>query len=846
MKLSSPSSCRRKPVSRKWLDWTPAFAGVTLLLCLLSGRAFALIGDVNLDNQVTKEDSDLIANYLVGNVQTLPSFENADANRDGVADIRDALTILQFVNGIRPNLPGAPPVVLGVSPIDTSTNVPVTVSINVFFSNSIASQSISSTTVQLIDVSSAQAVAATLVFSQQDLIVTLTPVNPLNSLGTYRVFVSSAISDRAGVHLQASFQSQFTAAAIGTLVFVSGDHQSAPINTPLPDALTVRAIDSAGQPVPKVPITFQVDMGDGKLYPSQIRKLDVPTDAGGQAAVQFLLGGQATRQTVNVTAAGFVSSGTFTALAQPAAAVRLGLTQGTNQNCAVGGAVGLPLMARAMDAGGNGVLGTTVTFHVTQGVGTFDGTSPTAVKITDYSGAAQTLFTCQSSGTLTVEADFIGMQGQAQRFTFKGMVPLSATTTIAGMVINHAIKPIQGINIYLVSDPAIKTITDADGSFQLQPVPPGLQTVKIDGMHSTAADGNLYADLAYEVMTVQGNANPLPMLAILPTLDAQSTLDVSNVQGGTLTLRANPLWKVVVNPGQAIFPDGTRSGKIWVTYVPTDKIPMPPADGKYSNFLVAIEPPNVRFNPPAQVTFPNLDNDPPGAVLDIVSFDHDVGRFIPIGKGKVSEDGKTIVSLPGSGLVHGGWHSAPPQVPRPRGCLAETICPLGHITAFGQSAAADINGNVILCDLPIGQLITPIITCPQQPEPDCPADRIRTAPADAVWANGFTLRFLTAADIRLNVNDPTRGGGHFKLICLGAGPIFGDLALMYTGNARFRCNFAKEFENPINIVTEGNSPPPTVVLRMDGHPALVTVIGNPPSVPSGGLNSIGTCYKTGP
>ena len=42
---------------------------------------------------------------------------------------------------------------------------------------------------------------------------------------------------------------------------------------------------------------------------------------------------------------------------------------------------------------------------------------------------------------------------------------------------------------------------------------------------------------------------------------------------------------------------------------------------------------------PAPITLPNLDGLPPGTVLPMFSFDHDVADFVPIGAGQVTPDG---------------------------------------------------------------------------------------------------------------------------------------------------------------------------------------------------------------
>jgi hypothetical protein len=80
-----------------------------------------------------------------------------------------------------------------------------------------------------------------------------------------------------------------------------------------------------------------------------------------------------------------------------------------------------------------------------------------------------------------------------------------------------------------------------------------------------------------------------------------------------------------------------------------------------------VQPAGVVFDPPARITYPNVDGLRPGQVVDIFSFDHDLGLFVSSGTGTVSPDGAVITSDPGSGITKAGWgYPAPP--PPPPGC----------------------------------------------------------------------------------------------------------------------------------------------------------------------------------
>ena len=93
-----------------------------------------------------------------------------------------------------------------------------------------------------------------------------------------------------------------------------------------------------------------------------------------------------------------------------------------------------------------------------------------------------------------------------------------------------------------------------------------------------------------------------------------------------------------------------------MTPVHSDKVPMPPNFGQQPRFVITIQPGGAHFDPPARVTFPNVDGLAPGQVTELYSFDHDLARFVGIGPGTVTGDGTRIVSDPGVGIAKAGWH----------------------------------------------------------------------------------------------------------------------------------------------------------------------------------------------
>src|SRR6185369_5280494 len=99
------------------------------------------------------------------------------------------------------------------------------------------------------------------------------------------------------------------------------------------------------------------------------------------------------------------------------------------------------------------------------------------------------------------------------------------------------------------------------------------------------------------------------------------------------------------------------------TPVHPDKVPMVPGFGQQPRFIVTIQPAGTLFSPPAQITIPNADGLKPREVTEIYSFDHDLDTFVSIGTATVSDDGTTIRSDPGVGVLKGGWHSGGNSAP---------------------------------------------------------------------------------------------------------------------------------------------------------------------------------------
>src|SRR5262249_13691075 len=151
-------------------------------------------------------------------------------------------------------------------------------------------------------------------------------------------------------------------------------------------------------------------------------------------------------------------------------------------------------------------------------------------------------------------------------------------------------------------------------------------------------------------------------------------------QDVTLTMKGVPGVAFTVFAHSATFPDGSKVGRLSVSQVHTDKVPMPPPNATAPQLFWTVQPPRVKFDPPIRITIPNTGGLPPGTVTEVFCYNHDLEQFASGGTARVSNDGSVIVSDPGSGVIVSGWGAAPPPPPPPTcadGCTTDDPCRQG-------------------------------------------------------------------------------------------------------------------------------------------------------------------------
>jgi hypothetical protein len=250
--------------------------------------------------------------------------------------------------------------------------------------------------------------------------------------------------------------------------------------------------------------------------------------------------------------------------------------------------------------------------------------------------------------------------------------------------------PIAGVKVFILGMEDQAVTTDADGNFSFPTVPAGDVKLSIEGTTTTnpppgyyfpdmVMDLNLKAGQANTVMGTMGTddeqaANSTFSAVYLPRL--QKTI-LHNVTGTTpvqigldadaaqsLTPEQQSQLQLTVQPGSAVDANGNpmSSFQLGVSTVPPALVRDMLPDGVMQHtFDITIQAPGVAtFATPATISFPNIFNEAPGTKMNFLSFDHTTGRLVIDGTATVSADGLSVVTDPGNGITHPGWHGLLP------------------------------------------------------------------------------------------------------------------------------------------------------------------------------------------
>lgn len=440
------------------------------------------------------------------------------------------------------------------------------------------------------------------------------------------------------------------------LTTVSGNNQTGLAGETVATALKVQLSTKDGNRLAGRRVDFQVTRGDGVLRPGTdaARRVTVLTDASGQAMAQLRLGTRAGPCTtrVEVSSIGADAPVIFCANVLPAAGRSIAAF-GSNHFT---GLVNRPLPKSAevivRDEHGNPISNEAVIFEIEAGLGSFDGATSLTVN-SDSRGLAAALPTLGPFTGAVHRFTASLTNGDSATFTASGVrADPSGETSVVGLVLDNTDLPVPGVTVSL-SNTSLSATTSDDGRFAIVNAPAGPMELLVDG--TTTTRPGVWPILSFHLESFQGVDNDIGMpVRLLPIAGADTEI-VGGDRNVVLQMDSVPGLEIKVLAHSVTCPDGSTECAASITQVNRDRVPMPPIAGASPRLVWTVQPPGIRFDPPAEVTYPNFEGLSPGRVVEIFSFDHDVGQFVSIGTAAVSEDGSVIVSDPGFGIAKAGW-----------------------------------------------------------------------------------------------------------------------------------------------------------------------------------------------
>jgi hypothetical protein len=484
--------------------------------------------------------------------------------------------------------------------------------------------------------------------------------------------ITAIARDRAGNESQKQIQLVFIdPASQKHLVPLAGDSQTAIVGTMLPQPLLVELVNGDGVVQTNQPVTFAVTRNDGILFasPDSGRTLTMLTDEKGQAKVLFQLGtrtGVGNNQVV-ATSPGVNGQLQFEANAVGAPPAKISPLIPETQVGEVNKPLPQPWTAYATDSGGNPVAGAPIIFTISQGGGNLGGATTISTN-TDSDGRAFVTLTLgpdEGINNNVVLAGSPGVTNSSAVFTASGQTPGAVNATrVVGLVLDNANRPMSNI-LCVIANTTRAAVTDQQGQFAISRAPVGAIRLVVDAQNR-GYPGEWHA-LTFNMVTVAGRDTSLDRPIYMVQVDSDSAAMAGGDQDVTLYLKDFPGAYLTVYAHSVRNDQGQPvTNRVTWTQVNAERIPMAPPQGSQPILTTAILPAGLRFNPPAKMCIPNSGL-PPGQILELYGFDHDIGSFVSVGTATVSSDGSLICSHPGFGVVKSGWH---PYVPPPPPCTA--------------------------------------------------------------------------------------------------------------------------------------------------------------------------------
>jgi uncharacterized protein (TIGR03437 family) len=236
---------------------------------------------------------------------------------------------------------------------------------------------------------------------------------------------------------------------------------------------------------------------------------------------------------------------------------------------------------------------------------------------------------------------------------------LAITTSISGAIISPEGNPLAGLPVFVRGTNIVAT-TDDQGRFLLAGVPAGTVRVDID------AASTPYVSEAFTLVVSAGRDNevgaPIALLqddgvGLDLSAESSTTQGVESASNGSTQPRVISHDGIKLEiPGAVTFPNGANTGRLGLKRLPVDsRLPMTLPAGVYPSVMVLITPRETTFGAKdgtnaATLVFPNPDQLPAGASLDLYAYRTDVtpSAFVKRGTATVSSNGEKITA---AGLI---------------------------------------------------------------------------------------------------------------------------------------------------------------------------------------------------
>ena len=479
-----------------------------------------------------------------------------------------------------------------------------------------------------------------------------------------------------------------------SIAIVSGNRQPGGVLSRLAEPIVVRLTRGDGSPLCRKLVSFDVTRSDGRLVPVGANPdaegaifLQTRTDADGLASVEWRLGTDAGagNQRVRVTSRDVAGEALFCASARPGPATQINLSGNEPRRGAASTRLPDPIRVRVSD-GCNGIAGIPVLFEVVSGGGKLGGEDALIVE-TGSTGHAETSFELGSTpGNQEVQISLPGDESLLSVVVFAVESSPGAATVFEGLVLDNSSQPLRGAELTLViGDMGFFATSDDGGRFRFDdlgtahgPARIAIDGTTVDRAGAIDVSAGSFPALQFDnLVVVEGAVNGLGEPIRLPRLDPANAVSFDNSEDVVLTVRGLEGLEMRVRAGSMRLADGSVPSPegpaiLSLDQVHHDDVPMPMPDGAAPPFAWTLQPSGATFDPPIEVSYPNLSGLPVGATAYFLSFDHDTGRFEIVSTGRVSNDGARIESDPGGGLGLAGWGCNCPPYSVTADCCSES------------------------------------------------------------------------------------------------------------------------------------------------------------------------------